>query len=46
MKPGIRTSEFWAMVISGIATAIMEATGTNIDAETLAMVWGRLRPTS
>ncbi len=40
MKPGIRTSEFWIMVIGAIATLVAEMSGMEIDAEDLAMIWG------
>lgn len=40
MKPGIRTSEFWVMVIGAVATLAAELSGMEINTEELAMIWG------
>ncbi len=46
MKPGIRTSEFWIMVIGAVGTLVAEMSSMEIDTADLAMIWGRLWLTS
>ncbi len=40
MKTGIRTSEFWVAVISGILMEINAQTNGGIDVKETAMIWG------
>ncbi len=40
MKPGIRTSEFWIMVVGAVAALVAEMSGMEIDAQGVAMIWG------
>ncbi len=39
-KPGIKTSEFWVIVVSAVSTMLMNVFGLDLDPEALAMVWG------
>jgi len=39
-RPGIKTSEFWVVVVSAVSTMLVNVFGMELDPETLAMVWG------
>lgn len=39
-KPGIRTSEFWVMVISAVIGVVVELTDVKLDVTEVAMTFG------
>jgi len=39
-RPGVRTSEFWVMVVSAVAGVIIELTDIKLDVAELSMIFG------
>lgn len=39
-KPGVRTSEFWVMVIYAVFTEVQKFTGMEVNIENMALTWG------